>query len=58
MSDSVTERSEVQFMPNSLEKPRGQRQSRCITEFSTSILIGAAVAVSLVLWTLIFSVIL
>ncbi len=56
MNDGVTEQAEAYFINASPEELSARRQSFCITEFSPFVLVGAAIASSVALWTLIFSI--
>ena len=56
MNDSATEQTEAYFINASPEKLSALRQSFCITEFSPFVLVGATIASSVALWTLIFSI--
>ena len=56
MNDGATEQAEAYFIDASPEKLSALRQSFRITEFSPFVLVGAAIASSVALWTLIFSI--
>ena len=56
MNDGVKEQAEAYFINASPEKLSALRQSFCITELSPFVLVGAAIASSVALWTLIFSI--
>ena len=55
MNDGATEQEEAYFIPASSEKLNAHKKSFRITEFGPFVLLGAAVASSLGLWTLILS---
>ena len=56
MNYGVTEQAEAYFLNASQEKLSALRQSFCITEFSPFVTVGTAIASSVALWTLIFSI--